>query len=47
MKGANLAICDKRLRLLGDEIVNRSTAGWHAILWPSGIDEVNARLHRE
>src|SRR5262249_18506780 len=47
MKGADPAVCDTRLRVVGDEIVNRLPGGWHARLWAGRIDEVNARVHRE
>src|ERR1043166_264733 len=47
MKGANPTVCDKRLRLLGDEIVNRLPGGWHALLWARRFDEVDAHLNRE
>src|SRR5437660_872601 len=45
MKGANPTVCDKRLRLVGDKIVNHLPGGWHALLWAGRRNEVNARLH--
>jgi hypothetical protein len=42
MKGANPAVCDRRHRLLGDEIVNRLPGGWHALL---GLDVTTKSTH--